>query len=163
MAKLLIYSDGACTNNGWDNAEICGSYAAYDVSPELNWRGTRASDNHMSLLNETPLEVQHRVQLPYFSNERPTNNLAEVKTLELAVMWANNYIKRHQEYSEIEFCLDSQLVLNQVQGVYAVRNAPLRKVYIRIHTILDRFDKKNVNVRWTWIPGDLMKQTIIKH
>lgn len=163
MAKLLIYSDGACTGNGTSRGTIGGSYAAYSVDPDMNWRGTRAENDHMLLAEEDPVEFRHRFDLPIGKTERPTNNLAEAKTLEVALAWVKWYIKNHPEYDEVEICMDSQLVMNQLQGIYATNNTALRRVHNRILKLLDSLEAGGVRHQFTWIPGTLMKKTIIAH
>lgn len=162
-SKLLIYTDGACSGNGTSKGTIAGSYAAYAVDPDTNWRGTRAENEHMLLAEAEPVEFRHKVTLPVSEMERPTNNLAEAKTLEMALAWLKQYIKENTDYKEVEICMDSQLVMYQLQGIYATNSPPLRRVYGRILKLLDALEARGVKYSFTWIPGVLMKKTRIAH
>lgn len=151
---LLIYSDGACSNNGKVEANISGSFAAYFVPTGTQWRCPGNEEAHYRLKEQRP--IVHISRAPIFVNqyERPTNNLAEAKTLEMALIWAQSY-----STDLITVCMDSKLVMYQIQGIYSTNNRALKRVYSSILDTMDRLPK----IRFDWIPGDLMKQTIIAH
>lgn len=151
---LLIYSDGACTNNGKAEAVVSGSFAAYEVPAGTQWRCPGNEEAHYRLKEQRP--VVHISRAPIFVGgyERATNNLAEAKTLLMALTWAKSY-----STDMITICMDSKLVMFQIQGIYTTNNRVLRKIYSSILNIIDNLPK----IRFDWIPGDLMKQTIIAH
>ncbi len=173
MDKLLIYSDGACSNNGKAAAEICGSFAAYFVPQDSRWADN--SEAHYSLKKQKPVIHESRVALtmppavigapmlvPHtlYDKPKPTNNVAEALTLSKALAWAKSAIHGGKLLCKsIEVCMDSKLVLYQIQGIYSTNNRVLRKIYGGILSTIDRLPP----VAFTWIPGDLMKQTIISH
>lgn len=65
-----------------------------------------------------------------------TNNVAEYEAVYLALEKAQELgIKR------IDFRLDSQLVANQMNGLYKVKNADLRPIHDRIVELAAQFDK----------------------
>lgn len=177
MDKLLIYSDGACSNNGKAAAEICGSFAAYFVPQDSTWSDN--PDGHYALKKQKPLVHESRVALnmddyllpanvampmlvPHtvYDKPKPTNNVAEALTLSKALAWAKCAIHGGTLLCKnIEVCMDSKLVLYQIQGIYSTNNRVLRKIYGGILSTIDKLPP----VTFTWIPGDLMKQTIISH
>lgn len=151
---LLIYSDGACTNNGKAEAQMCGSFAAYFVQPGTRWRCPGNEEAHYRLKEEEPIVHVSRAPILVGNYERATNNLAEAKTLEMALIWAKNF-----RPDALTICMDSKLVMYQIQGIYTTNSNILRRTYGTILNIMDRLPKIN----FAWIPGDLMKQTIIAH
>ena len=151
---LLIYSDGACSNNGKAEALMCGSFAAYFVPDGLQWRCPGNEEAHYRLKEQTPIIHIDRAPILAGNFERATNNLAEAKTLEMALTWAKGYIT-----DTITVCMDSKLVMYQVQGIYTTNSGVLRRVYGSILNLMDRLPR----ITFAWIPGDLMKQTIIAH
>lgn len=151
---LLIYSDGACSGNGKADAQICGSFAAYEVPGGTKWRCPGNEDNHYALKEQTPIVYIHKAPILVSRNERATNNLAEARTLEMALTWAKSY-----STDAIVVCMDSRLVMFQIQGIYTTNNRALRRVYGSILDTMDRLPR----ITFSWIPGDLMKQTIIAH
>lgn len=151
---LLIYSDGACTNNGKANAEVCGSFAAYFVPTGTPCRCPGNEEVHYRLKGQRPIVHIHKAPIFVGKFERATNNLAEAKTLEMALTWAKSY-----STDLITVCMDSKLVMYQIQGIYTTNNKALRRVYSSILDTIDQLPR----VAFAWIPGDLMKQTIIAH
>ncbi len=67
---------------------------------------------------------------------RTTNNVAEYEAVYLALGKAQELGIR-----DIDFRLDSQLVVNQMNGSYKVKNAELRPVHDRIVELVSTFDK----------------------
>lgn len=159
--KLLMYSDGACTFNGRKQAKATGSYAAYLVPSRStwSWRVPENDEKHLYLARVgKPLVIRRRIALVC---QRPTNNLAEAKTLDSALVWARNYVRSHSDdITSVEVCMDSRTIEYQLKGVYRTKAEHLRRVHAHI---LDTIDEIAVPVRLVWIPGALMKQTIIAH
>lgn len=78
-----------------------------------------------------------------------TNNVAEYTALYLALILA-----RKKEYNNIIIKGDSMLVINQLKGVWKVKNANLKKIYDNIKNILKNIAsykllhvKRNLNKR----------------
>lgn len=158
--KLLLYADGACRYDGPDGGVTSGSFAAYLVPRKSKWRNRE--EEHLVLKEHGhPLIHQGRMSVGVTKTERGTNILAEAKMLETALVWARNYIKSQKDdVAEVEVCVDCQAVERQLKGYRPTHNRPLKKVLQRIRRIILDID---LPVRITWIPGVLMKQTIIAH
>lgn len=65
-----------------------------------------------------------------------TNNFAEYQAVYLALERALELGIR-----TIDFRLDSQLVVNQMNGVYKIKSDDLREVNVRIHNVMRHFDR----------------------
>lgn len=160
MSRLLIYSDGGCNQTG-----AYGSYAAYGFAAEEAFPGTE--EEHIRLHSEKqPIVFNSRFPI-VLSGFRPTNNMAEAATLLSALTWlcTNRTFSKKDSFL---LCLDSELVINQMLGVYRVSNTTLKRLYTSIHTLLGRSEQKTgfsieKLISFKHIPGVLMKQLIIGH
>lgn len=65
-----------------------------------------------------------------------TNNIAEYQALYLALEKALEL-----GATVVDMRLDSQLVVNQMNGLYKIKSAELMPIYKRIHELVARFDK----------------------
>lgn len=69
-----------------------------------------------------------------------TNNWAEytalIEGLELALQ---------KEITEIDVYLDSQLVVSQLKGEWKIKNAGLKPLAIKAHSLLRRFERYSLN------------------
>lgn len=159
--RYIAYADGACSNNGKRDASISGSFAVYDASD------IKEQINHAYFLEIDPLYFAPRMALVAPEGSRPTNNLAEALTLHAAIAWLKGagVLKKG---NLVTIFMDSQIVLYQMSGLYRTKNRHIRGVYQQIHGLLDR-EAKSVGCKMEdvlhldWIPGDLMKATIIAH
>jgi len=64
---------------------------------------------------------------------RATNNVAEYTAVIEALKWLSNRFSK--EKALIIFFLDSQLVVNQLNGLYKIKNAALRNLIIKIRQL----------------------------
>ena len=81
-----------------------------------------------------------------------TNNVAEYT----AVIEALNYLKAHDIYSEkIDFFLDANLVVQQLSGIFKIKNPTLKDLFLKI-----RFLEKDVGrgVTYTHVPREKNKE-----
>lgn len=164
MSKLLVYSDGGCTEIGTRKAAAYGSFAAYLVDDKSVWGGTGSERRHMELTSEKPLVHCARESLVMDPNVNATNNMAEAMTLESALIWVLRWLHQKKvKVTCVEVCMDSRLVAFQVQGIYRTHCKNLRKVYGRILDLMYNITSTGCEIKITWIPGDLMKKTIIRH
>jgi ribonuclease HI len=62
---------------------------------------------------------------------RQTNNYAEYSTVLLAMSWLKQNIKK-LDITNINFFLDSELVVRQLMGIYKIKNLGLKKIYLKI-------------------------------
>jgi len=65
-----------------------------------------------------------------------TNNQAEYRAVKLALEKAAKY-----KPSRIDFYLDSQLVVSQLNGVYKIKNAALKPVIEEVKALAAQFDQ----------------------
>lgn len=159
--RYIAYADGACSSNGKKDASISGSFAVYNA-PD-----SEGAVNHSRLLESDPIYFASRMTLIAPEGSRPTNNLAEALTLHAAIAWLCGAGALEKD-NLVTIFMDSQIVLYQMSGLYRTKNQHIRGVYQRIHALLDRHGKKagckmEDVLRLYWIPGDLMKATIIAH
>ena len=66
-----------------------------------------------------------------------TNNVAEYT----AVIEALGWLKEKKTKSDINFFLDSQLVVSQLNGIYKVKNSKIRELVIKVHELEAAFGK----------------------
>jgi ribonuclease HI len=64
-----------------------------------------------------------------------TNNFAEYTALIEALTW----LEKHSKDQRLEFFLDSQLVVSQVNGIYKVKNANIRDLIFKVRTLESNF------------------------
>lgn len=64
-----------------------------------------------------------------------TNNFAEYKAVILALEWIVKNIKK-VDGEEIDFLLDSELVVKQLNGVYRVKDENLKQMFLTIKTVI---------------------------
>lgn len=76
-------------------------------------------------------KVLHQ-QAGYFG--RATNNQAEYQAVILALEWL---VKQPTRFNTINFYLDSKLVVNQLNGLFKIKNLKLQQLIIQIR-ILER-------------------------
>lgn len=157
--RYLAYADGSCVGNGRYNARMRGSFAVYSIGA--------GEINHEKLKEENPIIHVSMFTIPALENVRPTNNIAEACSLRNAIFWLmkNAYLK---EDNEIVLCMDSELVLSQFCGVYGIKRRYLREIYAEIYkTLSDYSEKSGFNAEkcltLKWIPGEIMKSSIIGH
>ena len=77
-----------------------------------------------------------------------TNNQAEYQAVKLALEKASELNLR-----SVDFNIDSMLVVNQMKGIYTVKNRELWPVNERIHELMKNFDK----VTFRHVPRELNK------
>ncbi len=65
---------------------------------------------------------------------KATNNVAEYSAVIFALEWVRENIT-NTENLQIDFYLDSRLVVNQLNGLFKVKNANLRELIIRIREL----------------------------
>ena len=93
-----------------------------------------------------------------------TNNQAEYE----AVLMAVNWLGQNYPQAEVEFRLDSQLVVNQLQGNFKIKNPSLNKIYSQINNLI--LEKQLKINRFSYVPrgrnylaDNLVNQTLDKN
>lgn len=69
-----------------------------------------------------------------------TNNQAEYAGLEKGIAW----IVQHYSRAEVEIFMDSLLIVNQVKGLYKVKNQALLPPFLRIKKLLRTLPKYTI-------------------
>lgn len=78
---------------------------------------------------------------------RITNNVAEYNGVINALRW----LQENNSYSHIQFYMDSQLVVNQLNGIYKIKNDNLKK----LRTIISVLEKEiHSDLKYKYIPRE---------
>ena len=163
--KILgAFVDGGCLKNGTSEAEGYGSYKIYDIAPTV--LGGIVPDNLAELIEQDQLvEVMSNVRFPLTQQgKRMTNNIAEACSMQMLLAYLLNSKKISQDYYVVVFS-DSQLILNQLRGIYRVNNAWLSDIYKNINRMIQNFERKFGERVWGvvqmhHISGDDMKKIL---
>lgn len=159
----LVYVDGLCKRNGSSDAEAGGSFAVYRLE-----KGEKVGDSlHVRLARRMPLYHDSEFAVVVSEQEQATNNYAEAVSLQTAIAWLISGGLLVQG-NTIHICMDSQLVLNQIVGMYKTKKIHLKKIYMSIYDMLDKHSKAigtNAEklIAFHWISGDVMKASVIAH
>jgi len=88
---------------------------------------------------------------------KATNNVAEYTAVRLALSWLVNSLKGRDQRAI--FYLDSQLVVNQLNGNYKIKNAKLRELVIEVRSLEQELRKqKGIEIEYNFIPRDKNEQ-----
>lgn len=160
--QFLIYSDGACPGNGkQDIACMYGSFAVYEAQKADNF--LYVTDKlHSMLRKRTPLYFASKFNI---KDVKATNNVAEAKTLFKALLYAcNNGL--FASGNTVTVCSDSQIIINQLTGVYQCQDDALKRIYGNLYSVLKAESKRQgydvtQAIYYAWIPGKVMKHNVI--
>ena len=72
---------------------------------------------------------------------KTTNNVAEYSGLLEAVKWLFINVKKHK-VDQVLFLLDSELIVNQMNKLYKIKNENLKRIYNDILLILEKLEIK---------------------
>lgn len=166
------YVDGGCFGNGKQDATAYGSYKIFDVTDLVYYpqkdspEGILPSHVHQMLQDPRsgPVEENLRFDLAVDPKKKATNNYAEVLSMQMVLMTLNSLDYVHPDNYVFVFS-DSQLVVNQLLGTFAVRNKQLSDVYTQIKQNLSKYHKRHKESVWKslevdQIPGTLMKKLL---
>jgi len=78
---------------------------------------------------------------------RATNNVAEYQ----AVIAAMNWLIKNQRLGEYHFFLDSQLVINQLNGRWRIKDSDLRRQILKIRQLEGQL---NQPVKYSYVPRE---------
>jgi ribonuclease HI len=73
-----------------------------------------------------------------------TNNIAEYTAVVEALTWLKENKEKVTEYTSLSFFLDSTLVVNQLNGLFKIKEAHLKELVMKVH-ILEQEVGKQVN------------------
>ena len=82
---------------------------------------------------------------------KTTNNIAEYTGVLLALEWFCKSYLQPSTSTKLEFILDSELVVKQINGIYKVKDLNLRKIYFKIKEIIN---KNNIKVIFINVPRE---------
>jgi ribonuclease HI len=71
-----------------------------------------------------------------------TNNVAEYEAVILALKWLADNSSKFNFDDSINFVLDSELVVRQINGIYKVKNDELKKRIIVVKNLQNKINKK---------------------
>lgn len=164
MREYLVYVDGACPNNGDAyKAKAKGSFAAYKLED-----GEEVDDKlHDVLIAREPLHHESMFDVTPMDNGRATNNMAEAASLFVALSWCRENGLFADDVT-VHICMDSELILNQVKGIYRTRDNQLRSIYKMLFAMLKKHQQDTgvdpkLHICLHHISGVTMKKSIIAH
>lgn len=70
-----------------------------------------------------------------------TNNQAEYRGVLLAMQEAIKFKEQHPDLEEIQFLLDSELVVKQCNRIYRVKDPNLQKLFVQVWNLTTHFKK----------------------
>lgn len=161
--EYLVYVDGFCKGNGKRDAKAGGSFAVYKLGQD----DRIGAGLHARLATRMPLYHDREFIVVVPDRDHATNNFAEAASLRTAIAWLiTSGLLVHG--NTIHICMDSQLVLNQVTGMYKTNKLHLRKIYMSIYDMLEKHSRsigENAEklISFHWISGDIMKASGIAH
>lgn len=82
---------------------------------------------------------------------KATNNMAEYQAVVQALRWLSGYLYDRNTVGRLEFFLDSQLVVNQLNGNFKIKKAHLLQYYKQIKTLEKNLKPK---ISYQYIPRD---------
>ena len=82
---------------------------------------------------------------------RATNNVAEYTAVIEALTW----LVQQKDFDKVDFFLDSKLAVNQLNGLYKIKDAKLRDLIIKVR-ILERSVSTKIN--YAFVPREKNKQ-----
>lgn len=86
---------------------------------------------------------------------KATNNVAEYTAVIEALGWIKNNITINNQQLTISFFLDSKLIVNQLNGLFKIKNSGLRNLIIKVRQ-LER--EAGGNVSYHFIPREKNKE-----
>lgn len=107
LVSISIYTDGGSRGNPGPSAY--GVFIESDTGEELVSIGER---------------IGHA-----------TNNVAEYSGIKRGLLWVAENRKFLTALSKINFYMDSNLAVQQLNGVYKIKNANIRDIYFQIKTL----------------------------
>jgi len=139
LRHLTCYTDGGCYNNGRASAKAYGSYLIMDKNKK-QVAGSSRFDLVTTSTKKRP--------------GRPTNNMAESLAINMALTHILNDPKLCNPRTFITICSDSELTINQINGIYKINNPQLLQISKNRAFIL-----KTLGEKLGKHPGDIVEFT----
>ncbi len=137
MRKLLLYTDGGSRGNPGPAAY---GYVIYDIT------------NHSS---DSSLDASIILEKCGNYLGINTNNFAEYEGLKAGIKWV---LANHPD-SELTIKMDSLLIVNQVKGLFKVKSAGLRPVYLEVIALLKQLPK--YQIEHTYREGNALADSLV--
>src|SRR4030042_987286 len=84
-----------------------------------------------------------------------TNNVAEYMGIIKALSWANHHLPTQTTPMTVRVYMDSLLVVNQMNGLYKVRNSNLKLLIAKVRQIENELSRKKIiKVFYTHLPEE---------
>jgi ribonuclease HI len=125
------YVDGGCLRNGREDASAYGSFKIF-----------QGYDNSGPILKEEkefPIVVVATTGCP----RRPTNNMAEGISINRALTCIIHMGILNAEGSQARIFTDSEILLNQILGVYRINNPQLKLIARERNSLVTRYNKES--------------------
>lgn len=84
-----------------------------------------------------------------------TNNVAEYSAIREGLNWLLDSIKDFEDLKKINFFMDSNLAVSQLNGIYKIKNANLRELYFDIKTLEAQV---KIPITYTHVPREKNKK-----
>jgi len=123
MGRVIVYVDGLCEPRNPGGVGCYGFVVIRDGKTIMKGRGVAGSGREM------------------------TNNVAEYSAAIAALKW----LVEEGVTDPVEVRSDSQLLVRQMQGVYAVKSTRIRGLHRELCALAGRFR----SVSWKWVPRHL--------
>ena len=84
-----------------------------------------------------------------------TNNIAEYSAIKEALDWVYSSLDEFSELKKINFFMDSNLAVSQLNGIYKIKNANLREIFFQIKSLETQI---KIPITYTHIPREKNKK-----
>jgi len=84
-----------------------------------------------------------------------TNNIAEYSAIREGLVWIFENLKDMPKLQRINFFMDSNLAVQQLNGVFKIKNAGLRVIYFEIKSLENQI---KIPITYTHIPREQNKK-----
>jgi ribonuclease HI len=135
--KYTCYVDGGCLNNGRHNAVGYGSYKLYKkdkiVHEDLRFRVLLPGSTAVPMLKGM------------------TNNVAEAMSINRVLLYLSRSNLLKNPKAQVTINSDSELSINQILGIYKIKDRKLLHVAKERHHILEKIRKYSGRNPWECI------------
>lgn len=84
-----------------------------------------------------------------------TNNIAEYSAIKEALSWIFKNKKEFEKLKRINFFMDSNLAVSQLNGIYKIKNSNIRNIFFEIKGLENQI---NIPIYYTHIPREKNKK-----
>ena len=98
-----------------------------------------------------PEEKQSGFGAAFSGGGSATNNVSEYIGVAAAMIWALDYVPKGKK---ILVRCDSELTVNQLNGLWRVKHANLKPIAAIVHMMIETLSERGVTVAAEWIPRE---------